>query len=360
MESYKSILANLINQNPSKSFIAACNKYINWINNNVVMESICLLNNNECNSKSESKNKAIDSHLVSKGANLKPISKNGKVRTIEINYKNPINNELKETGIKKATTFPGFCKYHDNLIFMPLEKTKIDIYTNEHTFLLILRVVAYKRYQSQKKYKQTSLIIQSFNNEIVKNMLKESTIHKVKIDSVLSKKSTNKFKAIWCFIKTNFTFRYSIKGANKINCEDYTAFDQLSKKLINMLQKEDYSEIVFKQFTIREKKIAFSSAYNIPLKKNNLFVFLFVLPDNKKSNILIACLKKDFALLMKDSKIRKCFDGDVNQIQELINIDSGSIVFNGDDDDFNDYEYAKYIYESDDQIKELFPPHILK
>ena len=70
------ILANLIQQNPTRSLVAACNAYINWVNSNIIMESVCLINNDECNNESKKSNKAIDSHLVSKGANLKPIAKN--------------------------------------------------------------------------------------------------------------------------------------------------------------------------------------------------------------------------------------------------------------------------------------------
>ena len=352
------ILANLIQQNPTRSLVAACNAYINWVNSNIIMESVCLINNDECNNESKKSNKAIDSHLVSKGANLKPIAKNGKVRAVGVNHKNPLNSKIKETAIKKATTFPGFCKYHDNLLFSALEIKKIEHYTREHAFLLCLRVVAYKKYCSEKRYKEANFVLHSFKNKIVRNMIKESSAHNLMIDSILHGKRKSKYREIWNLIKTTVEFKHNLKSSYKIAYEDYIAFSKLSECLKTILNKKDYARIEFRQYTINNKKIAFSSAYNIPYKKNNMFLFLFVLPNDVGSNILIACLKKDYKILIRDNYIKGCFDGNIDNIQHLINLDSDCIIFNGDD--FEDYEYAKYIYESDNQIIDLFPPNILK
>lgn len=354
----ESILANLVDSNPSKNLVIALNRYAQWIDENTITEDICLLNNDDCCNDGESMKKAINSHLISKGANLKPISKDKKVRTIATNYENPLINKLKDTPIKKATVFPGFCKYHDKFIFEPLESKKVTSYTNEHFFLLTLRAIANEKYKSEKIYKQTKLINKSFNNEIVKDMLKECNIHNECIKSILDNKTNNKFTKLCYYFKENLKFKHDIKKTNKIVYEDYIVFKQLSNDFIGMLQNKDYSQVRFKQYTIKEKKIAFSSAYRIPFKKNNLFIFLFILPNDKESNILIGCLDRDFKLLIEDKNIKQCFDGQIDKIQELINFDSDAIVFNGDD--FNDYEYAKYIYETNNQIKKIFPPNIIK
>ena len=92
----------------------------------------------------------INAHTVSKSGNLKAISRNGHVYAfllpIEMQLKirslNP-NGILEPylAGINKASTFTGFCKAHDKLLFAPIEDRAF-VADKEQIFLLTYRTMA--------------------------------------------------------------------------------------------------------------------------------------------------------------------------------------------------------------------------
>lgn len=95
----------------------------------------CLCKN--CNEK------AIFSHVFQKNGILSEIAENGKVMAFTYKDLFSINrNELPigyvESGINRTFGFYGFCSHHDDSLFRPIEKTKLDIdwYDEENQFLL--------------------------------------------------------------------------------------------------------------------------------------------------------------------------------------------------------------------------------
>jgi hypothetical protein len=55
--------------------------------------------------------------------------------------------DIRLRGINKATTFTGFCEYHDTLIFRPIETREYCISNQEHNFLFAYRAFAYEWYE---------------------------------------------------------------------------------------------------------------------------------------------------------------------------------------------------------------------
>lgn len=97
----------------------------------------CLWHGNNC------KKKIIHAHSIQNNAILDRLSKDNHV--IVLDYELDLDKGPKP-GFKflsknKATTFTGFCYYHDELIFKPIEKSKIDCENKEHLFLLAYRAV---------------------------------------------------------------------------------------------------------------------------------------------------------------------------------------------------------------------------
>lgn len=82
-------------------------------------DTTCFLGmNNECDGKS------IRSHSISKSA-LRLLSKNGHVGNIQVNlnmFSDDPEPGYERTGIRSASTFPGFCSKHDNEIFKDLDE----------------------------------------------------------------------------------------------------------------------------------------------------------------------------------------------------------------------------------------------
>lgn len=97
---------------------------------------------------------AINSHTVSRSKNLERISFNSHVYSIEnmifkISSDDFISYKLIST--KKASGYPLFCREHDNDLFKPFEKNKLQI-NQEHSFLLHYRIINKKLYLQQNIY----------------------------------------------------------------------------------------------------------------------------------------------------------------------------------------------------------------
>ncbi|WP_351089579.1 SEC-C domain-containing protein [Shewanella sp. S1-49-MNA-CIBAN-0167] len=94
----------------------------------------------------------IRAHTVPKTVSLKAIAEDGHVLGLKINFeairKNKGKPTLEKIGINHASTFNGFCKYHDDVIFAPLEKELFDS-TPKQCFLLAYRAFAREYYAKE-------------------------------------------------------------------------------------------------------------------------------------------------------------------------------------------------------------------
>ena len=88
--------------------------------------------------------KIVKAHSVSKSSSLKEISVNGHVlTTFKVTHDFNKTRKLKPQliGIKKASTFNGFCSYHDKTLFSPIEDLPFKS-TAQQCFLVAYRAVA--------------------------------------------------------------------------------------------------------------------------------------------------------------------------------------------------------------------------
>lgn len=100
---------------------------------------------------------AIISHSQQKEGQLRVIAKReGHVYTLDRNfYRNIKRTEkgnsvlLTKTPIKRASTFPGFCSFHDDLIFKPIEQRQLDLHDSEQATLLFLRAISFEYAQKR-------------------------------------------------------------------------------------------------------------------------------------------------------------------------------------------------------------------
>jgi hypothetical protein len=86
--------------------------------------------------------KIIDSHTIQRSGPLRAISKNGEVYSMRGAANRLIENHGRllpsRQGISTVSTFPGFCRQHDNEFFLPVENGIFDI-TPENMFLFHYR-----------------------------------------------------------------------------------------------------------------------------------------------------------------------------------------------------------------------------
>ena len=101
---------------------------------------------------------AISSHSQQKEGQLRVIAKDGLVYALNKNLCQHIKNLSRDispslqikTGIKEASTFKGYCSFHDELIFRPIEKKPLMPSDKEQAALLFLRAISYE-YAAKRK-----------------------------------------------------------------------------------------------------------------------------------------------------------------------------------------------------------------
>ena len=80
----------------------------------------------------------VKAHTVQKSGGLTKIAECGHVLTPD-SSSDPT--EMTKVGINKASTFTGFCEFHDDSLFAPIEKRPLQL-TRRHAFLLAFRAVS--------------------------------------------------------------------------------------------------------------------------------------------------------------------------------------------------------------------------
>lgn len=90
---------------------------------------------------------SIKSHTIQRRGGLSAIAEDGHVCSTKKAFSNLTKRggqvDMEKIGIGKASTFPGYCSYHDTELFRPVEQanSKLDAYSG---FLLSLRAVTYE------------------------------------------------------------------------------------------------------------------------------------------------------------------------------------------------------------------------
>ena len=102
----------------------------------------------------------INAHTVSRSGSLGAIQRNGHVYSYNISMLALMRSggqlKLEETGWKRASTFPGFCGYHDKRLFGPLEDQPFTG-SKEQCFLIAYRSLTKEIYAKTSSAKQNDL-----------------------------------------------------------------------------------------------------------------------------------------------------------------------------------------------------------
>ena len=105
--------------------------------------------------------KIIKAHTISKSGSLKQIAGNGHVMGTKTSLSELISTEgslvIKKVGINDASTFTGFCSYHDKELFTALEDQKITL-SNEQLFLLAYRSTNRELYAKREQLKSVEFM----------------------------------------------------------------------------------------------------------------------------------------------------------------------------------------------------------
>jgi hypothetical protein len=117
---------------------------------------------------------AISSHSQQKEGQLRVIAKEGLVYALNKNIyqsiKNLVRGEsislLTKTGIKEASAFRGYCSFHDELIFRPIEQKQLVPFDSEQAALLFLRAISYEYAAKRKAAIQYEMMVDIIGDNI--------------------------------------------------------------------------------------------------------------------------------------------------------------------------------------------------
>ena len=95
----------------------------------------------------------INAHSIQENRYLNKISDVGEVMCIDFGKRAlSYGKKLDRVGKKKASTFTGFCKYHDNIIFKPIEEYDYEYANLEQNYLFAYRAFAMNYYERHCTY----------------------------------------------------------------------------------------------------------------------------------------------------------------------------------------------------------------
>ena len=177
--------------------------------------------------KNECRGNIVRAHSVSKSMNLKKIERSGHVYAFIHSFENLTQNHgvLRPElyGINKASTFTGFCAYHDKQLFSPLEDQEF-VGSKEQCCLLAYRAQAREYFTKISSAKLLDFMKQADRGKSpleqfdIQSMafahglgteagVRDATIYKKKLDSILTTKNFSNINAfILNFKKTPSVF----------------------------------------------------------------------------------------------------------------------------------------------------------
>lgn len=253
---------------------------------NELLPKICIYNDNNCEKN------IIKAHSVQKNRILNSISENGEVlKFSHDSMSEKLVVKALAVGKKKASTFTGFCKYHDMHIFQPIEITEYESSNLEQQFLYAYRAFSYDYYA---KYYQSILF-----------------------DKLLAVYSNHDSEFLLKYFKfeppnTNDFFNHFIDYYGRLSEEAKDSLKQMEKLRMAFntnLLKNRFFKIKTYEIRFNDKfEIAASGAPTVDYDLNGnmindlprlhsylSFMFITVFPQQNNTVILLSCLKNDYA-----------------------------------------------------------------
>ncbi|MCD5452255.1 YecA family protein [Lactobacillus delbrueckii] len=143
--------------------------------------------------KEHCEGKIIKAHAIQNNRILRPLSENGEVITVD-QLTNYIFQDTGVKGRKQATTFSGFCSYHDKTTFQPIEDREF-VGSPEQIFLLTYRTLAWHYQKKLEQLERNKLIAAEFEKERRLVGLSKEDVAFGKLDEINLKRGLTEIEA---------------------------------------------------------------------------------------------------------------------------------------------------------------------
>ena len=253
------------------------------------------------NSPAECKGKIVKAHTVQL-ALLKKIARNNHVYSPAIDMsadEDPFC--MARKGLKQASTFTGFCSYHDNQMFAPIEKRAIEL-TERNIFLLTYRSMARGFYVSREN---TSLFMFSPHTPLVSDE-NIGPIHGVYVEDPSFEEQVMKDLEVFAKIQKAYArgdcvgtkfCAIELDSVPEILCSGMTnvEFDFGGNRLQSVTQQQRQDLITLSLLPFRNKHgVAIFSWYGRSVVNERFIHSLLTLPGNDIPNAIVRFIFQHF------------------------------------------------------------------
>ncbi|WP_419777733.1 hypothetical protein [Malaciobacter marinus] len=256
--------------------------------------SECIWGENEDNS---CQGKIVKAHSLQRSKILNKISDNGIIKTLEIILLNKVPEVIfDDVGIKKFSTFSGFCQKHDKDIFQPIEDYNFNN-TLSHKYIYAYRSAS-KEYHTKKE-----------SIHISDNLISELKLNKENQD-VIFQQEYKMMQDGMSVIELGDICKYMQGNMTKAELHGLTHYSYILKKEYPMA----CSSCFIPYYDFNGKSLFSDTEKNIMSLnceedvRNTKYLFVNIFPENGKTNILISHFKnmrKKYKFLSKLEKLNE-------------------------------------------------------
>lgn len=271
--------------------------------------------------KQECKGEIINAHSIQNNKILNRLAENGHVLMVTTDLNDLISINLKNESRNKATTFTGFCKYHDDSIFRDIEKREF-CKEEKQIFLFAYRAFALEYH---KKMEATQMMRKAFS-KIPNQALNNGLIDNIKMHE-LALNDNNQIKQI--FDSNLLNQKYNIFCSLIWELDYEIGF---SATFMSALEYDLEGKLINDVMSTSEERL-----------KN---IFFNIFPDNKKSYILISWLNED-----KEVYENFKYQMETLNDKERISVISNLIVNHTENIVISPRLWNKWSYESKEEFK---------
>lgn len=179
--------------------------------------------------------KSIASHSQQRGGQLKEISKNDEVYTMNFNMFEALTQSasafsLVKTRIRNASTYPGFCQNHDGPVFAAIENKPLVHNDNLQAATLFLRAITYELTRKKVAHFKTEKVIANCSKLLHKDVIREFEIQNLGREKFMKNDSKFYLSKAYdaCRVPTAGIIRTKWKVIDKvINASSCTVFSPM-------------------------------------------------------------------------------------------------------------------------------------
>lgn len=245
--------------------------------------------------------KIIKAHTIQRNGGLSRIARNGHVYHFDFNALTLRDNKglpkVNLIGIRKASTFTGFCKHHDNSTFEPIEKNPFES-NQEHTFLLAYRNICRELYLKRIQKESLGLLRNvDKGRELSEQIRINEMIHPLELGMNTSLNTLNHHKKIYDnALKTQnfqdvnyYVLRFDQTPDILCSGSFYPDFDFEGNRIQNLADMSKISSIISLSIITTDYggAVVLSWVRKDSVPCNKLINTLNKIPDNNKINAIL-------------------------------------------------------------------------